>query len=78
VGGQYQPIEPNEQGWLWSNRLGLYLGVYQQQLRYFTQVGELVPLPEELVQQAQLKAQQAEEKVEQLKAQLRALGIEPQ
>ncbi|ELR98096.1 Uma2 family endonuclease [Gloeocapsa sp. PCC 73106] len=60
VEGQYQPIEPNERGWMWSNPLGLYLGVYQQQLRYFTQVGELVPMAEEVVQQARIEAQQAQ------------------
>jgi hypothetical protein len=106
VDGQYQPIEPNEQGWLWSDRLKLYLGIYEQKLRYFKSSGELVPIVEEVVQEAEQKAQQAEEKVEaerrekelaqeratqerrekelaqerleQLKAQLRALGVEPE
>ncbi len=28
ISGKYQPIEPNEQGLLWSEQLGLYLGIY--------------------------------------------------
>ena len=45
--GTYQPILPTEQDWLWSEQLGLYLGIYHQQLRFFTADGELVPAPEE-------------------------------
>ncbi len=106
VDGQYQPIEPNEQGWLWSDRLELYLGIYEQKLRYFKSSGELVPIVEEVVQEAEQKAQEAEQKaqeaeqkvqeaqeratqecqekelaqqqLEQLKAQLRALEVEPE
>jgi Uma2 family endonuclease len=26
IRGKYQPIQPNQQGWLWSEELGLYLG----------------------------------------------------
>ena len=113
VDGQYQPIEPNEQGWLWSDRLKLYLGIYEQKLRYFKSSGELVPIVEEVVQEAEQKAQEAEQKaqeaeqkvqeaeqkvqeaqeratqerqekelaqerIEQLKAQLRALEVEPE
>ncbi|MGK7930129.1 MAG: Uma2 family endonuclease, partial [Microcystaceae cyanobacterium] len=44
---KYQPIEPNEQGWLWSKELGLYLGIYKDQLRYFSPDGELVLKHEE-------------------------------
>ncbi len=31
--GRYQEITPNPQGWRWSEELGLYLGVEQEQLR---------------------------------------------
>lgn len=34
-------------GHLWSYQLGLYLGIYQGLLRYFTSAGKLVPTPEE-------------------------------
>ena len=78
-------MEPNEQGRLWSSRLELYLGIHEQQLRYFTQQGELVPLPQEVAKQAEQQLDQerqakelAQQQVEELKAQLRALGVEQQ
>lgn len=72
---QYQPIVANEQGWLWSEVLGLFLGVFNQQLRYFTLAGALLPTPAEalqlevekgllMVQQEQLRSQLALEQVE--------------
>lgn len=77
VSGQYQPLEPTEQGWLWSEQLKLYLGVYESKLRYFTSEGVLVPTPEEAAKQAQQQLDTARQEVEQLKAQLKALGVEP-
>ncbi|PZV05009.1 MAG: hypothetical protein DCF32_11605 [Leptolyngbya sp.] len=68
--GRYYELEPNEQGWLWSQQLGLYLGIHAQQLRFFTPAGELVPTPEETA----LAAQQRGEK---LAAKLRELGVDP-
>lgn len=62
-GGKYQPISPNSQGWLWSQQLELYLGIHDQQLRFFTRDNQLVLSPAE--------------KAEILSAQLRELGIEP-
>lgn len=47
VDGEYQAIEPNPQGYLWSHQLGLYLGIYQNYVRFFTSEGKLVPTPEE-------------------------------
>ncbi|HLO50231.1 MAG TPA: Uma2 family endonuclease [Kamptonema sp.] len=49
VDGKYQPIEPNSQGWLWSQQLDLFLGVYNSQLRFFTPDSKLVETPEELL-----------------------------
>ncbi len=43
VEGEYQEIQPNQQGWLWSQQLQLFLGINQNQLRFFTDEGELVP-----------------------------------
>ncbi|OUL23210.1 Uma2 family endonuclease [Nostoc sp. 106C] len=63
VDGQYQPIEPTTQGHLWSQQLGLYLGIHQGLLRFFTTAGKLVPTPEEIV--------------EKLAAKLRELNIDP-
>lgn len=47
VDGDYQPIKPNPQGLLWIQQLGLYLGIHQGLLRFFTPDLELVPTPEE-------------------------------
>jgi Uma2 family endonuclease len=60
--GQYQPIEPNENNWLWSQQLNLYLGVYEDKLRFFTPEGGLVPLAEEeMSQRAEQERQRAEQ-----------------
>ena len=119
IRGKYQPIEPNQQGWLWSEELGLYLGIYADKLRYFSPRGQLIPTPEEAAllekqakeserqqkelalqqqeyerqqkeserQQKELALQQKEyerqqkelalQKIEQLTARLRELGINP-
>ena len=47
--GTYQPLEPNPQGHLWSQQLELFLGIHQQELRFFTVEGDLIPTPEELL-----------------------------
>ncbi|BCL36447.1 Uma2 family endonuclease [Nostoc sp. MS1] len=65
VDGNYQPVEPNHQGWLWSQQLKLYLGVHNNQLRYFTQEGQLVLTPEELAQQETQRAEQEAQRAEQ-------------
>jgi len=60
---QYQPLVGNEQGWLWCQTLGLWLGTWQGTidretavwLRFYDQEGNLVPLPEEAAQQQGLK-----------------------
>ncbi|MBD0388642.1 MAG: Uma2 family endonuclease [Nostoc sp. C3-bin3] len=69
--GEYQPLEPNPQGWLWSQQLGLYLGVYQENLRFFSPEGELVATPEEV-------AQQEKKRSDRLAAKLRELNIDPE
>ena len=83
--GRYEPILPNEQGWLWSQQLELFLGVHSDRLRFFTPEGELIPSPEELAEQQsqraeqeRRRAEQAEQELERLKAQMRAQGIEPE
>lgn len=91
VNQQYQSIQPNTEGHLWSQVLGLSLGVQAGQLRYFTELGHLIPTPEEAAQQAQQEAQQAQQsaleaqqqaqqerdRAERLAERLRQLGIEP-
>jgi Uma2 family endonuclease len=68
--GKYHELEPNQQGWLWSQQLELYLGIQDQQLRFFTPDGELVPTPEETAQAEQQRS-------EKLAAKLRELGVNP-
>ena len=80
VDGKYQPLEPNNQGHLWSQQLELYLGIYQGLVRFFTPEGELVPTPEEIAELAESERQQkemAEQKAERLAAKLRELNIDP-
>lgn len=91
VGSQYQSISPTTDGWCWSEVLGLYLGVEENKLRYFTPEGIKVPTPEEAAElQQQLVKQERHEKelaqklvaqerqrAERLAAQLRSLGFDP-
>ncbi|MDJ0597666.1 MAG: Uma2 family endonuclease [Crocosphaera sp.] len=70
MAGQYQVIEPNEKGWLWSQQLGLYLGIDNDQLRFFTPEGKLVLTPEETAKQEKQRAEWLAEK-------LQELGINP-
>ncbi len=80
----YVKIEPDEHGWLWSDKLGLYIGVAGDRLRYFTADGALVPTPEEGEERAILFANQEKQRAEQQKQRadllaekLRALGVDP-
>lgn len=68
--GHYQPIQPNPQGWLFSEELDLFLGIYEEQLRFFSVAGQLIPTPQE-------QAEQAEERANRLAERLRSLGINP-
>jgi Uma2 family endonuclease len=84
VAGQYQDLQPNSQGWLWSQQLGLYLGVQSEQLRFFTSEGQLILTPQEQAAQerqrkelAQQWAEQETQRAERLAAKLREMGINP-
>ena len=59
-GREYQEIAPNEQGWLWSEQLELFLGIVAEKLRFLTPEGELVPAPTEAALQELVRSQQAE------------------
>lgn len=83
MGGQYQRLEPNEQGHLWSEQLDLFLGVEQSQLRYFTPDGHCVPSSferaetERVAKEAERAAKEAEQaEVIRLRQKLRDAGIE--
>jgi Uma2 family endonuclease len=69
-GDEYVPIAPNENGWLWSEVLGVWLGVsdlpYQgwryRWLRYYDAEGRLVPTGEEAERaRAEAERQRAEQ-----------------
>lgn len=88
---RYEEIIPNEQGWLWSDELQLYLGILGEQLRFFTSEGELVLTPEEAELLSNQRAEQAEARAEaerqraeaerqradNLLQRLKELGVEP-
>lgn len=68
--GKYQLLEPNSDGWLSSQQLSLFLGIYQQKLRFFTSEGEIVLTHQEV---AQLEAQRADRETQ--RAQLLAAKL---
>jgi Uma2 family endonuclease len=68
--GVYETLQPNGLGHLWSQQLGLFLGIYAETLRFFMPDGTLVPTPEET-------AETEQQRNERLVAQLRSLGVEP-
>ncbi|MEL7037308.1 MAG: Uma2 family endonuclease, partial [Cyanobacteria bacterium J06592_8] len=92
INGEYEQIQPNDSGGLWSKQLQLFLGIHEQQLRFFTPEGELVPTPEESAkiaeelaknekQQREIVEQQLEaerQQKEKLAAKLRELNIDPE
>ncbi len=66
---RYQPLVPNEQGWLWCETLGFWLGTWEGTierdtapwLRFYDQQRNLVLLPEEAEhQRAEAEHQRAE------------------
>ncbi|NJO41505.1 MAG: Uma2 family endonuclease [Cyanobacteria bacterium CRU_2_1] len=74
---RYQPIAPNNQGWLWCETLQLWLGTWQgairrepptgicHWLRFYDPDGNLVLLPQELAQQERQRADRSEELAQQ-------------
>jgi len=84
VDEHYEPLAPNEWGWLWSQILEAYMGVWEgvykgrryRWLRLYRADGSLVPTPHELAEQERQRAEQAEAELERLRALLRERGIE--
>ncbi|WP_445302449.1 Uma2 family endonuclease [Microcoleus sp. K4-B3] len=70
---RYQPLVPNERGWLWCETLGFWLGTWEgivdretaTWVRFFDESGNLVLLPEEAAQQQAETAQQQAEAAQQ-------------
>ena len=61
VDGRYQELQPNPQGWLRSQQLELYLGIYESKLRLFTVEGQLIPTLKEVASQEQQQKEQAQQ-----------------
>lgn len=78
VDGLYQPIPLTDQGWRWSEPLGLYLGIHQEQLRFFTAEGALVPTPEESADAERQRAEAERQRNERLMDKLREMGVDPE
>jgi Uma2 family endonuclease len=70
---RYQPLAPNDRGWLWCETLGFWLGTWEGTVdretatwvRFFDESGNLVLLPEEAAQQQAEAAQQQAEAAQQ-------------
>lgn len=75
--GCYEALEPNPQGWLWSQQLQLYLGTQAGLLRFFNVEGQLIPTGEEAAVLAQQQAEQEALRAERLAAKLRELNVDP-
>ncbi len=64
VGGKYQPLEPNVEGWLWSQQLELFVGVHESKLRFFSPDKQLIPTPEERAQEEKCQKELAQQQAE--------------
>lgn len=85
VASKYEPIPANENGYLWSQQLSLYVGVLDSKLRFFSEDGSCVETPEEAAKSAQRAAEDAQQDAEderqrshRLAERLRALGVDPE
>jgi hypothetical protein len=82
--GGYVRIEPNERGWLWSEQLGAYVGVWRGSyrgrvwswLRLWDSEGNLVLTREEREARERARAEQAEARAEQERAERERLQAE--
>ena len=75
--GHYVAIEPNAQGHLWSEELGLFLGIESEKLRYFYPTGAIVRTSEEDAIQLAADVEEQTARADRLAAQLRSLGLDP-
>lgn len=85
VRGRYEPKQPNEKGWLWSEVLEAWLGIWEGEyqrrqmawLRMYDKEGNLVPTPAEAAQQeaerARLRAEVEHQRAERAEAELQRL-----
>jgi Uma2 family endonuclease len=81
VNHEYQPIEPNEKGWLWCQELGAWIGtwdgVFQGKeatyLRLFDKDGNMLPQPIELAKEQRQRAEAERQRAEAAEAELQRL-----
>lgn len=81
VDSSYQELTLNERGWLWCQKLGLWLGAWKGDidgksaiwLRFYDSEGNLILLPEEAEKQ---RAEVAEERLENAITRLLELGLD--
>lgn len=83
IANHYQPIQPNQDGWLWCEELGLWLGVTEHDFpravgpvktpRFFEKNGQLVLTRAEAEAQARHLAEEARRAAEAEVARLQAL-----
>ncbi len=80
---KYESITPNNEGWLWSEMLGFFLGVCEGQLRYFSIEGALMLSPQEsalneikIAEQQRQIARQSAAKLQEMQDKMRSLGID--
>jgi len=64
-GDHYVLIQPDEEGLCWSEALGLYLGVHDGMLRFFTPDRLLIATPSEAAEQERKRADQEHVRAEQ-------------
>ncbi len=83
--GEYHPKTPNERGWLWSEKLGLWIGEWEGEfqrynrrwIRFYTPEGELVLTHAEaqarLAEAERQRAEQERQRAEQAEAEVQRL-----
>jgi len=72
AGGEYRPIVPEGRGWLWSEQLGLFVGLWQGWIgdqnagwvRFYRPDGTLVPTPQERAEAAEQRAEKERQRAE--------------
>jgi Uma2 family endonuclease len=57
---KYEPLSANQSGWLWSQELELFLGIYESKLRFFSRDNQLILTDKERAEVAQQRAEAAQ------------------
>jgi Uma2 family endonuclease len=63
-GNKYKPLKFNELGWLWSEELELFLGIYESKLRFFNRDNQLVLTDKERAETERLEKEAAQQQAE--------------